>query len=101
DIEEWHTTLRSTGRADGKGGLAPRTIGHAHRVLGKALRDAAKNELVVKNVVAEESAPKVDDEEMVIVQDIPAFIERLRGHRLYVPAMISLFTGVRIGEVLA
>ncbi|TXH45380.1 MAG: site-specific integrase, partial [Desulfurellales bacterium] len=43
----------------------------------------------------------VDDEEMVIVQDIPAFIERLCGHRLYVPAMISLFTGMRIGEVLA
>lgn len=101
DIEEWHTTLRNGGRADGKGGLAPRTIGHAHRVLGKALRDAAKNELVVKNVVAGESAPKVDDEEMVIVQDIPAFIERLCGHRLYVPAMISLFTGMRIGEVLA
>jgi integrase len=101
DIEEWHTTLRNSGRADGKGGLAPRTIGHAHRVLGKALRDAAKNELVVKNVVANESAPKVDDEEMVIVKDIPAFIETLRGHRLFVPAMISLFTGMRIGEVLA
>jgi len=42
DIEEWHTTLRTSGRADGKGGLAPRTIGHAHRVLGKALRDATK-----------------------------------------------------------
>ena len=34
DIEEWHTTLRTSGRANGKGGLAPRTIGHAHRVLG-------------------------------------------------------------------
>lgn len=101
DIEEWHTTLRNSGRADGKGGLAPRTIGHAHRVLGKALRDAAKNELVVKNVVADESAPKVDDEEMVIVRDVPAFIEMLRGHRLFVPATISLFTGMRIGEVLA
>jgi integrase len=101
DIEEWHTTLRNGGRADGKGGLAPRTIGHAHRVLGKALRDAAKNELVVKNVVADESAPKVDDEEMTIVKDISAFIESLRGHRLFVPAMISLFTGMRLGEVLA
>jgi Phage integrase, N-terminal SAM-like domain len=63
DIELWHKTLRNSGRADGKGGLAPRTIGHAHRVLGKALRNATKNELVVKNVVAEESAPKVDDED--------------------------------------
>lgn len=101
DIEEWHTTLRNGGRADGKGGLAPRTIGHAHRVLGKALRDATKNELVIKNVVAAESAPKVDDEEMIIVQDIAAFIEAIRGHRLYILAMISLFTGMRIGEVLA
>lgn len=101
DIEEWHTTLRTGGRADGKGGLAPRTIGHAHRVLGKSLRDATKNELVNKNVVAMEAAPKVDDEEMVIVKDVPAFIETLRAHRLYVPAMISLFTGMRLGEVLA
>src|SRR5262245_40155219 len=30
DIEAWHTILR-------QGGLAARTIGHAHRVLGKAL----------------------------------------------------------------
>lgn len=101
DIEEWHTTLRTEGRADGKGGLAPRTIGHAHRVLGKALRDAVANEVIHKNVTSSKSAPKVDDEEMVIVKDVPGFIELLRGHRLFVPAMISLFTGMRIGEVLA
>jgi hypothetical protein len=43
DVEAWHTTLRN-------GGLAPRTIGHAHRVLGKALRDAEVDSLVTKNV---------------------------------------------------
>ena len=101
DIEQWHATLRNTGRADGKGGLAPRTIGHAHRVLGKALGDAAGNELVLKNVVAAKSAPKVNDDEMQIVKDNPAFIESLRGHRLFVAALVSLFTGMRIGEVLA
>src|SRR5262249_11775218 len=36
-IEEWHATLRNSGRVRGEGGLGPRTIGHAHRVLGKAL----------------------------------------------------------------
>jgi integrase len=101
DVEEWHTTLRNSGRSDGKGGLAPRTIGHAHRVLGKALRDAVRNEITVKNVLAEKSAPKVADEEMAIVKDVSAFVELLRPHRLFVPAMISLFTGMRIGEVLA
>lgn len=38
---------------------------------------------------------------MVIVQDVPALIERLRGHRLFPLGMIALFTGMRIGEVLA
>ena len=101
DIENWHTTLRTSGRANGKGGLAPRTIGHAHRVLGKALSDAMRNEVIIKNVIADQSAPKVDDEEMVIVRDVPAFIALLRGHHLFVPAMITLFTGLRLGEVLA
>jgi integrase len=105
DIEGWHTTLRTSGRADGRGGIAARTIGHAHRVLGKALRDAVKNELVTKNVVADESAPKVDDDgEMVIVKDVPGFITTLResnsGRQLFVPAMVALFTGARLGEVL-
>jgi hypothetical protein len=34
DVEAWHVNLRNSG-------LAPRTIGHAHRVLGKAMRDAS------------------------------------------------------------
>jgi integrase len=38
---------------------------------------------------------------LVIVKDVPAFIELVRGHRLFVLAMISLFTGMRLGEVLA
>src|SRR6516225_6849959 len=37
DIEEWHTILRNSGKVRGKGGVAARTIGHAHRVLHKAL----------------------------------------------------------------
>jgi integrase len=77
DIEDWHTALR-------KGGLAARTIGHAHRVLGKALADAERA-----------------DTEMAIVRDVPAFVLKIAGERLYAPAMVALFTGMRLGEVLA
>ena len=102
DIEEWHIALRNGGRANGKGGLTPRTIGHAHRVLSKALSDAVENEVIAKNVAATKVVPKVPDDEMVIVQDVPAFIDKLKSSaRLYVPAMVSLFTGMRLGEVLA
>jgi hypothetical protein len=64
DIEAWHTTLRN-------GGLAARTVGHAHRLLGMALRDAERDGLVVKNVSKLQKAPKVVQTEMAIVHDVP------------------------------
>ena len=102
DIEQWHTTLRTKGRADGKGGVAPRTIGHAHRVLSSALSDAVKNEICTKNVATNHSAPKVGGEEMTIVQDVPGLVAKLEhADRIRMPAMVALFTGMRLGEVLA
>lgn len=101
DVERWHTTLRDSGRARGKGGIAPRTIGHAHRVLSKALTDAVRHGLVSSNAAALQTAPKVPDEEMMIVRDVPALLDKLKGSRLRIPVMVALFTGMRLGEVLA
>jgi integrase len=70
-------------------------------VLGKALRDAEKDNLVVKNAAKLQRAPKVVEEEMVIAQDVPSLVAKLCGFRLRIPAMVSLFTGMRLGEVLA
>jgi integrase len=59
---------------------------------------------VVKNVCKLQKAPKVPESEMVIVQDVPGFVALLRavaGRRLYAPAIVALFTGMRLGEVLA
>jgi integrase len=94
DLEAWHTSLRN-------GGLAPRTIGHAHRVLSKALRDAEKDNLIVKNATKLQRAPKVTDDEVEIVPDIPALMTALQGWRHGTVAMVALFTGMRLGEVLA
>src|SRR5262249_32858055 len=82
DVEAWHTALRNSG-------AAPRTFGHAHRVLGKALRDAEIDGLVTKNVCKLHRAPKVPESEMVIVRDLPAFLTKLQGSRLRIPAMVS------------
>ena len=57
--------------------------------------------MVVRNVCKLQKAPKVAESEMVIVQDVPGLVAKLRGSRLYVPAMVALFTGMRLGEVLA
>src|SRR5258707_3458591 len=83
DIEGWHNSLH-------QGGLAARTIGHAHRVLSKALSDAESDGLVVKNVCKLRKAPKVAESEMVIVQDVPGIVAKLRGSRLRVPAISAV-----------
>ena len=93
DIEAWHNALQ--------GGLAARTIGHAHRVLSKALSDAESDGLIVRNVCKLRKAPKVAESEMVIVQDVPGLVAKVRGSSLYVRAMLALFAGLRLGEVLA
>ena len=102
DMEEWHTSLRTGGRVQGQGGIAARTIGHAHRLLSKALRDAASNDLVTRNVAKQKPAPKVEDNaDRVIVQDVSDLVNKLRDWRLGAAAMVALFAGMRLGEVLA
>jgi hypothetical protein len=57
-------------------------------VLSSALNDAAENDFVLRNVMQSKSPPKVPDEEMVIVRDVPAFVAEVKtsGRKLYVPA---------------
>jgi integrase len=94
DIEAWHTALRTTG-------LAARTIGHAHRVLAKALSDAENDGIIIRNVCKQRKAPKVPDSEQAIVKDIPSLMGKIAGVRLYPMAILALFAGLRLGEVLA
>jgi integrase len=103
DVESWHTALKTGGRKDGRGGVSNRTIGHAHRVLSKALRDAVRHNVVVKNVAAEEGAPAVDADEMIILtpEQVKDFPVKLKGHRIYARAITALHTGVRPQELLA
>jgi integrase len=96
-------TLRTSGRVRGKGELSARTIGHAHKILSTALDDAVRHGHIHRNVVSLQKAPKVDDDgdAMVIVRDVPSFLLRLEGSALRLIALVGLFCGLRIGEVLA
>jgi integrase len=70
-------------------------------VLSKALRDAAKNNIVTRNVTREQPPPKVEGDERTIARDVPALIAKLKNWRLGTVAIVALFTGMRLGEVLA
>lgn len=102
DVESWHATLRTRGRRSGDRGISPRTILHAHRVLSHALDDAERHGVIQRNVAQKQRPPKVEDVEQAILDadGINKLLVDLRGHRLYEPALVALFTGMRLGEIL-
>jgi integrase len=101
-IEKWHATLKTAGRKDGAGGLSALTIRHAHRLLSKALKEAARHDLVVRNVAADEAPPRTEREEVTILNgdQVREVVKRLQGQPIYTKVIISLFTGARRSEVL-
>jgi integrase len=103
DIESWHARLLVGGRKGGQRGVSARTVGHAHRIVAKAMREGLRHELVPRNVCAAEPAPRVKPEEMRIltpqrVAELPAL---LGDDELAVPALTATFVGLRRGEILA
>jgi site-specific recombinase XerD len=80
-VQNWHDTLLKSG---GKGGraLSARTVGHAHRVLRRALQRAVESEVLARNVAAVISPPKVAEEEIEILTEdqINLVIHKLAGH---------------------
>jgi integrase len=98
DVEEWHKKMRGTG-------LAPRTARHAHALLAKALGDAVRHGLLVRNVAGRdgERAPQVPKKEMKTLKknQIGDVVAKLRGAEIFPKAMLALFCGLRAGEVLA
>jgi integrase len=107
-VEAWHATLLTAGRRDRRGrlkgqvGVSARTVGHAHRVLGKALAQAATHGIVARNVCSLQRAPKLNAVEQPILnkEQIAEFEARLRGLPLETPTLVALYGGLRRGEVL-
>jgi integrase len=100
-VEAWHSTLLQSGGKDGKP-LSPRTAGHAHRLLQRAMQRAVETELLARNVTSIVGAPASEDTEVEILnaEQVPVVLHKLKGHELYVIAAVDLTTGLRRGELL-
>jgi integrase len=84
-------------------GLAPRTVGHVHHLLHKALSVALKWGVVVRNIADAAEPPLVPDTEQAILSEDQTrlLLDGLRGDFLYLPSLVLLTTGMRRGELLA
>ena len=94
-MEQWHGTLI-------KAGLAPRTVGHAHRLLARVLGYAVENGTLARNVAAIRRPPKVEERELEILtaDQITEVRAKLAGHTLLPIVELALATGMRRGELL-
>ena len=103
-LQELYGALLKAGSADGRP-LAPRTVGHVHRMLRRAFGHAVTWGILATNPVAVVSAPRVPDSEIEIVSDaeIRRVLDHLRDRDrlLHAIAFLALGTGMRRGELLA
>jgi integrase len=105
-LAELYAKLLREGRRAPKGasaGLSPRTVGHVHRVIHKALAVAVEWGVIQRNVAEVAKPPKVDMAELEILgaPQAQALLQQLKGRTLYPIAMLGLATGMRRGELLA
>jgi integrase len=84
-------------------GLAPRTIGHVHRLLHRVFGHAVKWEVIANNPITAAEPPRVQRTEIEILSpdQINTVLRALRGRPLYPVALIGLATGARRGELVA
>ena len=101
-LNELYTALLRSGGQDGRP-LSPRSVGHVHRVLHRALGHAATWALVQQNVASLVSPPPVPDGEIIILteEQIGATLHYLQGRTLRPIVSFLLGTGARRGEALA
>jgi integrase len=100
-VAAWHAVLLSAGGKDGSP-LTARTVGHAHRVLHKALADAARYELLTRNPASLVSPPRVTDAEMQILSadQVKAVLAAIRETPIFPQVVVLLSTGMRRGELM-
>ncbi|MGB9886774.1 MAG: tyrosine-type recombinase/integrase [Moorellales bacterium] len=101
-LQRLYNRLHSAGRADGAGGLSARTVQMVHTVMHGALRQAAKNGLVARNVAEATSLPKRQKKEPRILtpEEQARFFEVIQQDRLGAAFLLDLGTGMRRGELL-
>ncbi len=102
-LQEFYLGRLEGGRVRGSGGVSPRTVVLIHTVLHAALKQAVRWQLLSRNPadcvdVPRSRRPRV---RTLSAEELPSFLEVIRGHRDEHLIQMALYTGLRRGELLA
>ncbi|QIZ07625.1 site-specific integrase [Priestia megaterium] len=100
-LQEYYAQKLSNGKID-EGGLSAQSVKHHHRLIFKALKDAVKWQLIVRNVAEAVTPPKTRKVEMQTWdnEQVKVFLEVSKDSPYYQIFLTAINTGMRRGEVL-
>lgn len=102
-ISQAYSRALVSGRRDGKGGLAPRTVHHMHRILRQALDQAVAWRSINRNPADLVKPPKVERKAMRALDaaETVVLLSHFRPTRMFVPVLLGVLCGLRRGEITA
>ena len=105
DLNTLYRRLLKDGRADGRGGLSPRTVRYAHSILRKAFSDAVRLGYLESNPSLDADPPSARAARPRQFQtwspdDLRRFLESVREDQFYAAFYLAAASGMRRGEVL-
>ena len=104
DLQNFLNSKLECGRLDNReGGLSEKTLRNLYNMIHASLKQAYINEIIKKNIAEYVKLPKVTKKEMrVLTRDEQnKLISVARNYRLGFLVILDLFTGMRLGEILA
>jgi len=106
-IQEMYSKDLAEGRKDNKKtvgkGLSPTTVLYHHRILHKALEQTVRLQLLSRNPADYVDPPKKEKREMTVLseQEVKVLLDAFKDSYLYMPIFLAIYTGMRMGEILA
>ena len=102
-ISEAYAKALSSGRRDGRGGLAPSTVRYLHVILKAAMRQAVRWQILARNPVDVVDPPKIERAAMTTydLAQTAELIDATRGTRMTITVILAVLCGLRRGEIAA
>jgi len=105
NLDRFYSNLLESGRLNATGGLSPRTVRYIHTIVRKALKDAVRWGLVVRNVADLATPPRARDTKAPEMaswtpDEVARFLDHTKGAREHPLWVVALTTGMRRGEIV-
>lgn len=101
-LQKLYNDKLAGGRADGTGGLSPRSVRYLHAILHEALKQAVREQLIARNPADVVAPPRQQKKEIkpLTTEQVQHLLATMKEDRLYSAFLLELGTGLRRGELL-